>query len=51
MKINEFRLVNLLVKNGENTIYDGPSEDAPEEIKEAECKEITLCNGKVNIII
>ncbi len=51
MKINEFRLIDIIVKENDKIIYKGPAEQAPDEIKCLECKEIKLANGKADILI
>ncbi len=51
MKIDEFRLVTLIIKENDNIIYDGPAENAPEELKKTECKEIKIQNGRAEIQI
>ena len=40
MKIKELRLLNVTIKQGEDTIYQGSTEDIPETLKEQEYKNI-----------
>lgn len=38
MTIKEFNLLQIIVYDGEEIIYKGASEDAPEELKEKQIK-------------
>ena len=38
MKISEFNLLEIDIYDGENLIYDGMSENVPEELKEKHIK-------------
>ena len=38
MKIKELRLLNLIIKQAGNTIYEGKAEDVPTTLKEQEYK-------------
>ena len=40
MKIKELRLLNLTIKQNENIIFQGKSEDVPDSLKETEYKKI-----------
>ena len=40
MKIKEMRLLNLTIKQGENIIFKGKTEDVPDNIKEMEYEKI-----------
>lgn len=40
MKIKELRLLNLTIKQNENIIFQGKTEDVPEDLKEKEYKKI-----------
>lgn len=40
MKIKELRLLNITVKENETTIYQGSTEEIPQELKEKEYKKI-----------
>lgn len=42
IKISEIRLLNIEVKKEEKTIYKGKVEDAPEEIKQMQYKNIAF---------
>ena len=49
IKISEIRLLNIEVKKDGNKIYRGKTEDAPEEIKQMQYKEIRF--DGVDVII
>ena len=40
MKIKELRLLNLTIKQNESIIFQGKTEDVPEDLKEMEYKKI-----------
>lgn len=40
MKIKELRLLNVIIKQNEKIIYQGKTEDVPEDLKEKEYKRI-----------
>ena len=40
MKIKELRLLNLTIKQNESIIFQGKTEDVPEDLKEKEYKKI-----------
>lgn len=42
MKIEDLKLMNIQVKNEGNVVYQGKSEDAPEEIKQSHYKTATF---------
>ena len=49
MKIKELRLLNLTIKQDGNTIYEGKTEDVPDNLKEQNYKNIYF--EGVNVII
>ena len=49
MKIKELRLLNTTVKKDDNIIFQGTTEDMPENLKEQEYKKIYF--EGVNVII
>ena len=51
MKIKELRLVEIIVKQDENIIYEGKVEDAPEDLRETEYKNIHFEGRVVEIEI
>ena len=40
MKIKELRLLNIIIKQSENIIYQGKTEEIPENLKEENYKKI-----------
>lgn len=40
MKIKELRLLNITIKENEKIIYQGTSEDVPQELKDTDYKKI-----------
>lgn len=46
-KIKESRLLNIEVYEGENLLYKGKIEDAPDEIKEKNYETVTIKDGWV----
>lgn len=46
MTIKEFNLLQIVVYDGENIIYEGMCEEAPEELKEKQIK-IDGIDGKI----
>lgn len=46
-KINESRLLNIEVYEGENLLYKGKVEDAPEEIKDKNYQSVRIKDGWV----
>lgn len=51
MKIKELRLVDIVVKQEGNIIYEGKVEDAPEDLREKEYKNIHFEGRTVEIEI
>ncbi len=51
MKIKELRLLDITVKQGENVIYQGRTEDLPENIKNQDYKDINFDGTRVIIEI
>ena len=51
MKIKELRLVDIVVKQDENIIYEGKVEDAPDNLKETEYRNIHFEGRTVEIEI
>ena len=49
MKIKELRLLNTTIKKDDNIIFQGTTEDMPENLKEQEYKKIYF--EGVNVII
>ncbi len=42
MKIKELRLLNITIKENDQVIYEGKTEDVPNDLKEKEYKEINF---------
>ncbi len=51
MKIKELRLLDILIKQGNDIIYEGKVEDLPENLKEREYENINFDGTKVIIEI
>ena len=51
MKIKELRLLNITIKQGEDVIYKGTTEEMPNELKEKEYKKIYFEGVDVTIEI
>ena len=51
MKLYEIRLYNLKVIKDEKVLFEGISEDLPEELKNEESKQIVLENGEAVITL
>ena len=47
MKISEFHLLELDIYDGENLIYNGMSEDVPEDLKQRHIKIVKLDGKKL----
>lgn len=51
MLIKEVRLYIIDVYRGEELIYSGEAQDAPEEIKNLEAKSTSFEKGKIKIVV
>ena len=51
MKLTEIRLYDVKVIKDNNTVYEGPVENAPEELKTIDITDFKLENGKIEAII
>ena len=51
MKIKELRLLDILIKQGNDIIYEGKVKDLPENLKEREYENINFDGTKVIIEI
>lgn len=49
MKIKELRLLNITIKQNENILYQGKTEEVPNELKEKEYNKIYF--DGVNVIV
>ena len=51
MKLWEFRLYNLKIMKDNETLYEGPAENLPDDLKNEDSKAITLENGEAVVQI
>ena len=51
MKLFEIRLYDLKIIKDDNVIFEGKSEEVPDELRNEEIKSITLENGIAIIIL
>ena len=51
MKLYEYRLVNLKIFKDEEIVFEGSSEELPEDFKDIDTKSVKLENGQVVVEI